>query len=99
MVVVTLDATMSFEKQDLQIIDLVAREGRALVIAVNKWDLIEDREAAWKKIRDANERYFNQIRGVQIATLSGLQGQGIDRLVESVFTPMRPGTHVSRPPS
>ncbi|MTI00385.1 ribosome biogenesis GTPase Der [Roseibium sp. RKSG952] len=85
-VVVTLDATNSFEKQDLQIIDLVAREGRALVIAINKWDLVEDREAAWKKIRDANERYFNQIRGVKIATLSGLQGQGIDRLMESVFT-------------
>jgi len=85
-VVVTLDATNSFEKQDLQIIDLVAREGRALVIAINKWDLVEDREAAWKKIRDANERYFNQIRGVQIATLSGMQGQGIDRLLESVFT-------------
>ncbi|TYC63365.1 ribosome biogenesis GTPase Der [Rhodobacterales bacterium] len=85
-VVVTLDATMSFEKQDLQIIDLVAREGRALVIAINKWDLIEDREEAWKKIKDANERYFNQIRGVQIATLSGIQGQGLDRLLESVFT-------------
>ncbi|WP_417668010.1 ribosome biogenesis GTPase Der [Roseibium sp.] len=85
-VVVTLDATNSFEKQDLQIIDLVAREGRALVIAINKWDLVEDREAAWKKIRDANERYFNQIRGVQIVTMSGIQGQGIDRLIESVFT-------------
>jgi hypothetical protein len=84
-VVITLDATMSFEKQDLQIIDLVAREGRALVIAINKWDLIEDREAAWKKIRDANERYFNQIRGVKIVTLAGIQGQGIDRLVEAVF--------------
>lgn len=85
-VVITLDATNSFEKQDLQIIDLVAREGRALVVAVNKWDLIEDREAAWKLIRDANERYFNQIRGVQIITLSGIQGQGIDKLVEGVFT-------------
>lgn len=85
-VVVTLDATNAFEKQDLQIIDLVAREGRALVIAINKWDLIEDREAAWKLIKDANERYLNQIRGVQIATLSGIQGQGIDRMMESVFT-------------
>ncbi len=56
------------------------------MIAINKWDLIEDREEAWKKIKDANERYFNQIRGVQIATLSGQQGQGVDRLIESVFT-------------
>nr|WP_209007565.1 ribosome biogenesis GTPase Der [Roseibium litorale] len=85
-VVVTLDATNAFEKQDLQIIDLVAREGRALVIAINKWDLIEDREAAWKLIKDANERYLNQIRGVQIVTLSGIQGQGVDRMLESVFT-------------
>ncbi|GGB42921.1 GTPase Der [Roseibium aquae] len=84
-VVVTLDASNAFEKQDLQIIDLVAREGRALVIAVNKWDLVEDREAAWKQIRDANDRYFNQIRGVRIVTLSGLQGQGLDRLMENVF--------------
>jgi len=85
-VVVTLDATNAFEKQDLQIIDLVAREGRALVIAVNKWDVVEDREAAWKQIRDANERYFNQIRGVRIVTISGLQGQGLDRLMENVFS-------------
>jgi len=85
-VVVTLDATNAFEKQDLQIIDLVAREGRALVIAINKWDIVEDREAAWKQIRDANERYFNQIRGVRIVTMSGLQGQGLDRLMENVFS-------------
>ncbi|MEJ8475321.1 ribosome biogenesis GTPase Der [Roseibium algae] len=84
-VVITLDATNSFEKQDLQIIELVAREGRALVVAVNKWDLIEDRDAAWKRIKDANDRYFNQIRGVQIVTMSGIQGQGIDRLFEGVF--------------
>ncbi|NBN64072.1 ribosome biogenesis GTPase Der [Microvirga tunisiensis] len=84
-VVVALDATNSFEKQDLQIIELCAREGRALVIAINKWDLIEDREAAWQAIRDAQDRYLNQIRGVAICTLSGLQGQGIDRLMEAVF--------------
>lgn len=84
-VIVTLDATNSFEKQDLQIIDLVAREGRSLVIAINKWDLVEDREAAWKKIRDANERYFNGIRGVKIVTMSGIQGIGINKLFENVF--------------
>ncbi|WP_439527423.1 ribosome biogenesis GTPase Der [Pannonibacter sp.] len=84
-VVVALDATNSFEKQDLQIIELCAREGRAVVIAINKWDLIEDREVAWSAIRDAQERYLNQIRGVTICTLSGLQGQGIDRLMEAVL--------------
>jgi GTP-binding protein len=84
-VIVTLDATISFEKQDLQIIELVAREGRAVVIAVNKWDLIEDREEAMQAISDANERYFNQIRGVPIVTMSGLHGRGLDKLMKAAF--------------
>ena len=84
-VIVTLDATIPFEKQDLQIIDLVAREGRALVIAINKWDLIEDRAEAMQRISDASERYLNQIRGVRIVTLSGLHGRGLDKLMEAAF--------------
>ena len=84
-VIVTLDATIPFEKQDLQIIDLVAREGRALVIAVNKWDLVDDRPAATQRIKDATERYLNQIRGVEIVTLSGLHGRGLDKLFEAAF--------------
>ncbi len=84
-VIVVLDATIPFEKQDLQIIDLVAREGRAIVIAVNKWDLIEDREAAWQGLKHAAERYLNQIRGVRIVTISGRSGQGLDKLMEAAF--------------
>ncbi|NRG18962.1 ribosome biogenesis GTPase Der [Rhizobiales bacterium] len=84
-VIVTLDTTISFEKQDLQIIDLVAREGRAVVIALNKWDLVEDRAEAMQAVRDASERYLNQIRGVQIVTLSGLHGQGLDKLLDAAF--------------
>ncbi len=84
-VVVTLDATNAFEKQDLQIIELVAREGRALVIAINKWDLVEDREEAWKKIKDVQDRYLNQIRGVEIVTISGLNGQGLNHLMNAVM--------------
>lgn len=84
-VVVTLDATISFEKQDLQIIELCAREGRAIVIAVNKWDLIEDREEAWQHLKDAQARYLNQLRGVEIVTMSGQTGAGIDRLMKAVF--------------
>lgn len=84
-VVVTLDATISFEKQDLQIIDLCAREGRAIVIAINKWDLIEDREDAWGHIKDAQKRYLNQLRGVEIVTMSGINGQGLDKLMQAVF--------------
>ncbi|MDD7908925.1 MULTISPECIES: ribosome biogenesis GTPase Der [Pseudovibrio] len=84
-VVVTLDATISFEKQDLQIIELCAREGRAIVIAINKWDLIEDRDGAWDHLKDAQERYLNQLRGVEIVTMSGQTGQGLDRLMKAVF--------------
>ncbi|KZL11510.1 ribosome biogenesis GTPase Der [Pseudovibrio sp. Ad26] len=84
-VVVTLDATISFEKQDLQIIDLCAREGRAIVIALNKWDLIEDREDAWGHIKDSQARYLNQLRGVEIVTMSGINGQGLDKLMQAVF--------------
>jgi GTP-binding protein len=84
-VIVTLDATIPFEKQDLQIIDLVAREGRAVVIAINKWDLIEDRDESMQVISDANERYLNQIRGVPIITMSGLHGRGIDKLMKAAF--------------
>ncbi|WP_371326949.1 ribosome biogenesis GTPase Der [Stappia sp. ES.058] len=84
-VIVTLDATVSFEKQDLQIIELCAREGRAIVIAINKWDLIEDRSEAMQKLNDAAERYLNQIRDVKIVTLSGLHGRGLDKLFEAAF--------------
>ncbi|WP_068312415.1 ribosome biogenesis GTPase Der [Polycladidibacter hongkongensis] len=84
-VILTLDATCAFEKQDLQILELCAREGRSIVIAVNKWDLVEDRDAAWEHLRDCQERYLNQLRGVEIVTLSGIHGQGVDRLMQAAF--------------
>jgi GTP-binding protein len=83
-VVVCLDATIPFEKQDLQIVDLVVREGRALVIALNKWDLIEDRVKAWADLREACDRLLPQVRGVAMVKLSGLMGQGIDDLMQAV---------------
>ncbi|MBH0239928.1 ribosome biogenesis GTPase Der [Methylobrevis albus] len=82
-VVVLLDATIPFEKQDLQIADLVVREGRALVIGLNKWDLIEDRTAKLKELREEADRLLPQARGVQLVTLSGLVGQGLDRLMDA----------------
>ncbi len=84
-VVLMLDATMPFEKQDLQLADLVEREGRALVIAVNKWDLIEDKPAALASLKEACERLLPQLRGVPLVTISGLQGRNIPRLMEAVF--------------
>jgi GTP-binding protein len=83
-VVVCLDATIPFEKQDLQIVDLVVKEGRALVIALNKWDLIEDRVKAWKDARETCDRLLPQVRGVPLVRISGLMGDGLDELLKAV---------------
>ena len=84
-VVLVLDAMQSFEKQDLQIADLAVREGRALVIAINKWDLVQDRQAALKVLREQCDRLLPQIKGVPLVTISGLTGRGLDTLMSSVF--------------
>jgi GTPase len=84
-VVLLLDATIPFEKQDLQLADLVEREGRALVIAVNKWDLVEDKNKALADLREQCERLLPQLRGVPLVTISGLQGRNLDRLMDAVF--------------
>lgn len=84
-VVVLLDATIPFEKQDLTIADLCEREGRALVIGLNKWDLIEKRGATLSVLKEETERLLPQIKGVPVVPLSGLSGQGIDRLMEAVL--------------
>lgn len=84
-VVVLLDATIPFEKQDLTIVDLCEREGRAVVIGLNKWDLIETRGATLSRLKEDALRLLPQIRGCPIVPLSGLSGQGIDRLMEAVM--------------
>jgi GTP-binding protein len=83
-VILTLDATTPFEKQDLQIADLVESEGRAIVIALDKWDLIEDRQVKLKELREEAERLLPQIRGVALVPVSGLTGEGIDRLAQAI---------------
>ena len=83
-VVVLLDATQPFEKQDLQLVDLVAREGRALVLALNKWDLVADKRARAAELEEAAERLLPQVRGVEMVRLSALRGHGIDRLMPAV---------------
>ena len=95
-VVLMLDATIPFEKQDLLLADLVEREGRALVIAVNKWDLIEDKNETLKMLREECDRLLPQLRGVPLVTLSGLTGKNIDKLMEAVFKIERSwNSHVS----
>ncbi len=85
-VVVLLDATIPFEKQDLTIADLVEREGRALVIGLNKWDLIDDPGGARiKELREEAGRLLPQLRGAPVIALSGATGKGIDKLMDAVM--------------
>jgi GTPase len=84
-VVVLLDATIPFEKQDLTIADLVAREGRALVIGVNKWDLIEDKGQKLVELREEADRLLPQVRGAAVVPVSGATGQGMDALIEAAI--------------
>ncbi|MEX6634428.1 ribosome biogenesis GTPase Der [Hyphococcus lacteus] len=83
-VVLMMEATSPFEKQDLQIADLALREGRALVLAVNKWDLIEDRDAKMRELRETADRLLPQAIGIPIAAFSALTGAGINRLMPAV---------------
>jgi GTP-binding protein len=83
-VVLVLDATMPFEKQDLQIAALVESEGRAIVIALDKWDLIDDRQKVLSGLRKDADRLLPQMRGVALVPVSGLTGEGLDELMEAV---------------
>ena len=84
-VVLLVEADMPMEKQDLTIARMVVDEGRALVIAVNKWDACADRSAAMRQVRDRLERSLPQTRGVPVVTISALQGQNLGRLLDAVF--------------
>src|SRR5215212_7366395 len=84
-VVVLLDATIPFEKQDLTIVDLIEREGRALVIGLNKWDLVADKPGLLKELREEASRLLPQVRGAPAVPISGIAGEGLDRLIEAVF--------------
>jgi GTP-binding protein len=80
-VILVVDVTQPFEKQDLQIADLVETEGRAIVIALDKWDLVDDRQKALRDLREQAGRLLPQLRGVPLVPVSGLTGEGIDKLV------------------
>jgi GTPase len=84
-VIIVLDATIPFEKQDLQIADLVAREGRAPVIAFSKWDLIEERQQTLAALREMTARLLPQVRGIQAVPISAETGRGLDKLMEAVI--------------
>lgn len=83
-VVIVFDATIPFEKQDLQLADLVLREGRAAVLAFNKWDLIEDPQAVLAELREKTERLLPQARGLRAVPISGQTGYGLDKLMQEI---------------
>jgi GTPase len=84
-VVLLLDAGQALDKQDLQIADLVEREGRALVIGINKWDLVEDRDRRLRELRETVERALPQVKGVSVVPLSALSGRGADKVMSAVL--------------
>ncbi len=83
-VVVLLDAAIPFEQQDLRIADLAEREGRAVVVAVNKWDIEPEKQAKLKDLRESFERLLPQLRGAPLVTVSAKTGKGIDRLHQAI---------------
>ncbi|AXI54511.1 GTPase Der (plasmid) [Pseudoseohaeicola sp. NH-UV-7] len=84
-VVVLLDAAIPFEQQDLRIADLAEREGRAVVVAVNKWDIEPDKQKKLKDLRESFERLLPQLRGAPLVTVSAKTGKGVDRLKDAIL--------------
>ena len=84
-VIVLLDSERPFEEQDIRIADLVQREGRALVLGMNKWDLAEHKPGAAAKLQESADYELPQVKGVPIVAVSGLRGEGLDRLMQAVI--------------
>jgi GTP-binding protein len=83
-VIVLIDAQTPFEEQDIRIVDLIEREGRALVIGINKWDLVKPPPGAFKRLREETDRILPQVKGVPVVALSARTGAGLDRLIAAV---------------
>jgi GTP-binding protein len=83
-VIVMIDATAPFEKQDLTIADLIAREGRAIVFAINKWDLLENKAGAISRMREKLDRLLPQVAGAPLIATSARTGEGLERLEAAI---------------
>ncbi|MGJ8584825.1 MAG: ribosome biogenesis GTPase Der [Marinosulfonomonas sp.] len=84
-VVVLLDVDIPFEQQDLRIADLAEREGRAVVVAVNKWDLEDDKSNKSKELREEFARLLPQLKGAPLVTVSAINGKGLDKLQQAIM--------------
>jgi GTP-binding protein len=83
-VVLMMDSQNRFEEQDLRLADLIEREGRAVVIAVNKWDLMERAPSQIAKLRETADHLLPQLKGAPVVAVSGMMGEGIDRLMKAI---------------
>ena len=84
-VIVLIDASLDIERQDLTLADLAAKEGRAVVIALSKWDMVEDKQKRLKDVKEDLAEILPEIRGVTIVPVSAHHEKGLDRLMEAVF--------------
>jgi GTP-binding protein len=84
-VIVLIDAQTPFEEQDTRIADLVEREGRAIVVGINKWDLVKAAPGAISRLREETDRFLPQIKGVPVVAFSARTGAGLDRLMAAVM--------------
>ena len=85
-VVLLIDAERPFEHQDLTIGDMIASEGRAIVVAVNKWDLVAEKQKLLKDLREIVAEKLSQVPGVPLVTISALGEKGLDRLMEAIVS-------------
>jgi GTPase len=83
-VIVLIDSQAPFEEQDTRIVDLVEQEGRAIVIGINKWDLVNPPPGALSRLREETDRILPQVKGVPVVVLSARSGAGLDRLMAAV---------------
>jgi GTP-binding protein len=88
-VVVLLDAAIPFEQQDLRIADLAEREGRAVILAINKWDIEDQKQQKLKDLKESFERLLPQLRGAPLITVSAKTGKGLDRLQAAIMSAHR----------
>ncbi len=84
-VVLLVDVTAPFEKQDLTLADLAEREGRALLIGLSKWDLADAQSSKLLELREVAARLLPQLKGAPVVPVSGATGEGIDKLMEAIF--------------
>jgi len=84
-VVVLVDGSIPIENQDLTLCDLIGREGRAIVLAINKWDAVENKEEALRKLKEVMDGILPDIKGLTMVTISAKQNKGADKLMKAVL--------------